>query len=152
MNKFHFRLDDLLNFVFPASKQHPMTAGRLFSFGLYGPLDSNGNLRSGFNGNRTVAEYELEEMCIQMEKEDILQIYLHKPDDMGLLSTLEQEAITSQADAHLKKARGKAMLPQFSKEDLIDLFSVRFLTLFFKCRVIAPPCEFRYYLAKTTDF
>lgn len=125
MDKFYFRLDELLNFVFPASKQHPLTVGRLLSFGLYGPLDSCGNLRSGYNGSRIVAEYELEEMCIQLEKEDILQIYLHKPQDVGLLSTLEQEAIISQADAHLKRARGKAMLPQLSKEDLIKMFSVR---------------------------
>lgn len=35
-----FRLDDLLDFIFPAALQHPLAVGRLFAFALYGPLNS----------------------------------------------------------------------------------------------------------------
>jgi hypothetical protein len=63
-------------------------------------------------------------MCIQFEKEDILQIYMHKPRDVGLLSVAEQEMIISQADGHLKCAKGKAMLPQINKKDIQNIFEV----------------------------
>ncbi len=76
-----------------------------------------------------MAEYELEEMCIQLEKEDILCIYLHNPRDMGLLTITEQENIISQADAHLKRAKGKAMLPRLTKDDVIAIFDVSFIYL-----------------------
>lgn len=61
-------------------------------------------------------------MCVQFEREDILHIYSHKPRDVGLLSTTEQEMIISQADGHLKRAKGKAMLPQIGKKDVEKLF------------------------------
>lgn len=38
---------DLLSFVFSKALQHPQSTGRLIAFGLYGPLDENGQLRSG---------------------------------------------------------------------------------------------------------
>ena len=38
-------------------------------------------------------DYELEEMCVQYEREDIIQIYLHRASDMGSLSVTEEEAI-----------------------------------------------------------
>lgn len=128
-DRFKFTLNSLLNFVFPVSLQHPLAAGRLFCFALYGPLDVYGNIRTGPKGGRTLADYELEQMCMQLEKEDMLQIYLHRPNDMGLLTSKEQEQIISQADAHLKRAKGKAMLPVLSKQDVIDLFRVRSLHL-----------------------
>ena len=54
-------------------------------------------------------------MCIQFEREDILSVYVEKQRDVGLLSIAEQEMIISQADGHLKCAKGKAMLPQINK-------------------------------------
>lgn len=123
-NRFKFTLESLLDFVFPSTLQHPLAAGRLFCFALYGPLDIYGNIRTGPKGGRTLADYELEQMCMQLEKEDMLQIYLHRPRDMGLLTSKEQEQIVSQADAHLKRAKGKAMLPVLTKQDVSDLFRV----------------------------
>ena len=126
-DRFRFSLESLLDFVFPSSLQHPLAAGRLFCFALYGPLDIYGNIRTGPKGGRVLADYELEQMCMQLEKEDMLQIYLHRPRDMGLLTSKEQEQIISQADAHLKRAKGKAMLPVLTKQDVINLFRVWFL-------------------------
>jgi hypothetical protein len=122
---FSFDLSDLIDFIFPSNLQHPLTTARLYIFALYGPLDSSGHIRTGRKGSHVLMEYELDEMCQQMEREDLVQIYLHKPNDMGMLSTEEQEAIINQADNHLKKAKGKAMLPQLTKEDIIELFEVR---------------------------
>ena len=58
--------------------------GRLIAFGMYGPLDENNCIRTGFKGSRVLAEYELEQMCLQLEKEDIVKVYLHKARDMGI--------------------------------------------------------------------
>ena len=44
-------------------------------------------------GSRVVADYELEEMCIQYEREDLIRIYLHKQSDFGSLSVQEEEDI-----------------------------------------------------------
>ena len=121
-DRFKFDIESLINFIFPSTLQHPLAAGRLFAFALCGPLDDNLCIRTGFKGNRVLAEYELEQMCLQFEKEDIIQIYLHRPRDLGLLSTAEQEAVVSQADAHLKRAKGKASLPRLWKKDIYELF------------------------------
>jgi hypothetical protein len=121
-DKFKFDLESLVQFIFPKNLQHPLAASRLFVFALCGPLDENLRIRSGYQGKRVVAEYELEEMCVQLEREDIIQVYLHKPSDMGLLTSKEQEAIISQADAHLKRAKGKAMLPRLYRNDIYELF------------------------------
>eukprot|EP01031_Cornospumella_fuschlensis_P035852 gene35852-43485_t len=117
-DRFKFYIEDLINFVFPTNLQHPLAAARLICFGLYGPLDRDGTLKSGIKGQHTLAEYELEVMCIQIEREDIVQIYLHKARDMGMLTTAEQDMMINQADAHLKREKGKAMLPRISKEDV----------------------------------
>jgi hypothetical protein len=71
---------------------------------------------------RTVADYELEEMCMQYEREDLIKVYLHKPSDFGTLSIAEEDAIIAQADGHLKNAKGKAMLPRIDKEDVKRIF------------------------------
>lgn len=120
-DKFSFLLDDLMKFLFPKHLQHPFTAERLFIFAFYGPPDEFGQMRTGFKQNRILGDYELEAMCKQLEREDIIQTYLHKKKDFGLLSSKEQEMIVAQADAHMKKAKGKAMLPPLSQSDIMDL-------------------------------
>lgn len=40
-------LDRVLEFLFPAGFQHPLVAGRLIAYGMYGPLDDNLCLHSG---------------------------------------------------------------------------------------------------------
>lgn len=122
-NKFQVDINQLLGFLFPPELQHPLTAGRLYLFGDCGPLDENGQLRTGYKGNRILLDYELEEQCVQYEREDIIRIYQQPGSGgIGLLTFAEQEAIIAQADGHLKKAKGKAMLPRLSKQDIIDIF------------------------------
>lgn len=67
-------VEELLDFIFPKSLQHPLSTGRLYAFGMYGPLDSNAQLRSGQNGDRVVSTWEIDTMCLQFEREDILQV------------------------------------------------------------------------------
>ena len=117
-DKFRVNIDTLMTFIFDPSLQWPLAAGRLFAFALYGPLNENGMLCTGPGGKHVVATWELDIMCMQIEKEDILQIYLHRGSDMSLLSSKEQEAIIAQADAHLKRAKGKAMLPRMTPPDV----------------------------------
>lgn len=131
-DKFLFNLNDLLTFIFPRNLQHPLAASRLIIFGMYGPLDSSQQLRSGRKGAHVLMEYELDAMCQQIEREDLVQIYLHRARDLGLLSTAEQDMLINQADAHLKKEKGKAMLPKITRDDVIDILSVTTpLNLFF---------------------
>jgi hypothetical protein len=141
VDKFKFDLESLIDFVFPESLQHPLAAGRLIAFGMYGPLDEENHIRTGIRGSRILAEYELEQMCLQLEKEDIIKIYLHRERDLGMLTSEEQESIVNQADAHLKKAKGKAMLPPLSKQDIRDLFSVRLpFSIIFLLTIFNPNC------------
>ena len=56
-----------------------------------------------------------------MEREDVIKIFLHKARDFGVLTSEEHEAIVQQADGHLKRAKGKSMLPVLTKADVIDL-------------------------------
>lgn len=62
-------IDELFSFIFPKHIQHPLTAGRLFMYSLYGPLDTENNLRSGFKRSHILKDYELENMCLQFDKE-----------------------------------------------------------------------------------
>lgn len=120
-DKFRVNIDTLMTFIFDPSLQWPLAAGRLFAFALYGPLNIDGMLCTGPGGKHIVATWELDIMCMQIEKEDILQIYLHRGSDMSLLSSKEQEDIIAQADAHLKRAKGKAMLPRMTPPDVLGI-------------------------------
>jgi hypothetical protein len=103
-------MEDLLAFLFPEDLQHPLVAGRLIAFALYGPLckDFRGALgipcrRPGFVNPKAasttnsatrddaerssinvqiVPDWQLDAMCMQIEREDIINIYMHKPSDM----------------------------------------------------------------------
>lgn len=122
--KFQFYLDDLISFMYPENLQHPLAASRLFIFGLYGPLDHQGQLRSGRKGDHVLSTYELESMCEQIEREDVTRVYVPKGKGIGMLLNHEQDGLISQADNKLKSAKGKAMLPYLPKEEAIALFKV----------------------------
>ena len=115
-------LNELLLFIFPKHIQHPLTAGRLFIYSLYGPLDSEQNIRSGFKRSHILKDYELENMCLQFDKEDIISIFAPKFQE---LSNEEQSMIIGQSDSRFKIAKGKAMLPTLLKEDVLDILKVR---------------------------
>lgn len=119
-DKFFVNVEDLINFVFPATLQHPIAAARLFAYGMCGPL-VDGLLTSGPKGSHKISVWELDAMCLQMEREDIIRVYLHTNQSFGCLTSLEQEAIINQADSKLKVAKGRAMLPQITKKDVYDL-------------------------------
>ena len=116
-------VEDIIAFVFPEELQHPLAAARLFVYGDYGPLDEFGNLRSGPGGRHVLAVWELDGMCSQYEREDVVKIFLHRSKDFGLLSKKQHEEIIGQADGHLKRAKGKAMLPALSADDIRDILS-----------------------------
>lgn len=121
--KFQVAVDSVIDFVFPALLQHPLSAGRLFSYGMYGPLDEDNDLRTGPRGSHKLSVWELDQMCLQAEREDVLAIYMKKRSDIGMLSIDEQESIILQADPKLKRAAGKSMLPQITKEDVYGIFA-----------------------------
>lgn len=117
-------LDELCAFVFPEKLQHPLAVGRLFAFSDYGPFRPTENvLRSGPKRIHILADYELDEMCHQSEREDICSVYQHKGDSLGSLTTLEQEMIIQQADKKLKMAKGSGSLPTISKSQFFELFA-----------------------------
>jgi hypothetical protein len=123
--KFQVDVNDVIDFIFPSTLQHPLAAGRLFSYGMYGPLDEDNKMRTGPRGVHKTSVWELDQMCLQVERDDIMAIYMKKRGDIGLLSIEEQESIIMQADPKLKKASGKSMLPQINKEDVFSIFAVR---------------------------
>ncbi|ETO69608.1 hypothetical protein F444_13832 [Phytophthora nicotianae P1976] len=105
-------LDQLLNFLFPEHLQNPTSAGRLFVFGLYGPLDEYSRLRSGEKGLHIVTDRELTTMSARMEREDILAVY-----GMCSLSQEEEEEVVCQVDHLLKR------FPQYTPRDIETLFA-----------------------------
>lgn len=133
-------LDEIIQFVFPPSLQHPLAASRLIAYGMYGPL-VDGELRSGIKGKHIISTWELDEMCLQIEKEDILQIYLHKGKKFEVLNKEEQDDLINQADAHLKKAKGRASLPAVTKQDVVDILNSVSLPHFFLSRRSFVPCH-----------
>jgi hypothetical protein len=131
--KFQVDVNDVIDFIFPVMLQHPLAAGRLFSYGMYGPLDDNNDMRTGPRGVHKTSVWELDQMCLQVEREDIMAIYMKKRCDIGLLSIEEQESIIMQADPKLKKAVGKSMLPQITKQDVYSIFAVSCCPLCILC-------------------
>ncbi|KAL7688679.1 putative nucleoside diphosphate kinase-like domain-containing protein [Plasmopara halstedii] len=105
-------LKHLLHFVFPPHLQHATSAGRLFVFGLYGPLDANCKLRSGIKGLHEVTDREVKIMATRMEREDLLAVY-----QMGALIQEEEDQVVRQFDHMLTR------FPQYTRRDIITLFA-----------------------------
>lgn len=115
-------IDDLISFVFPADLYHPLSTGRLYAFGFYGPLDRQQQLRSGPKGQHVLGRWELDAMCHQFEREDCLQVYVSEGRALCTLSEEQQNELISQADARMKSKRGKGLMPQLSKDEVRDIF------------------------------
>ena len=112
-------LRDLLLFVFPSTLQNPLSTARLILLALYGPLH-DGNLMGGKGGLRVVTDMELNEMCLQIEKEDVLAVFVKQSSN---LSETEQQFILQQADFQaFKLPKGAARLPQLTEYDVELLF------------------------------
>ncbi|KAF1314367.1 hypothetical protein FI667_g16727, partial [Globisporangium splendens] len=104
-------VDQLLAFLFPPHLQHPNSAGRLFVFGLYEPLDGKARLHSGDQSHHVVIDLELTTMSHRMEREDILSVY-----HMASLSQHHEEEVLRQVDQMLKR------FPQYTPRDVTTLF------------------------------
>jgi nucleoside diphosphate kinase len=105
-------LDAILNFCFPEGEWHPASTGRLAVLGSYGPLASDGNLRCGIQGDHIVSDVELKAMIEEMQREDILRVYIGNE----RLQREEQEEILIQADEELQK------VPQKTPEQIRNMF------------------------------
>ena len=115
-------MKDLFDYLFPNNIQHPLVFSRLVIYALYGPLDDKGNLRSGFQKSHILKDYEIDSMSIQIEREDIINIYSSKS---GLIPRSIENSIISQADNKLKIAKGKAMMPVLKKDDILNILKVK---------------------------
>ncbi|GLD97225.1 hypothetical protein PINS_up005908 [Pythium insidiosum] len=104
-------LERLLAFLFPPHVQHSNSTGRLFVFGLYGPLDADAQLRAGEKGLHVVTDRELDTMSSRMEREDLLAVYR-----MCSLSQHEEEDVLRTVDQTLKT------FPRHSRRDVEALF------------------------------
>jgi len=116
-------LDQVMDFLFDESLEHPLSLGRLYAIALYGPLDDQSQLRAGIGGSHVLGNWELDEMCMEFEREDILAIFIHEGRDFHTLSKKEKEEVISQADQRLKNGRGRGMMTQLTEEDVVDLIS-----------------------------
>jgi hypothetical protein len=107
-------LQELLEFVFPKTLQHPASAGRLIVFGLYGPL-KGGALISGYRGQHVIAGWELDSMCCSVEREDMLQVYVSADQPLCTLSVAQQDAIIAQATCKFEQLKPAQMLALFAQ-------------------------------------
>lgn len=114
-------ITDLLSFVFPPNVQHPLAAGRLYCYSLYGPADDKNKLRSGFKRSHVLMEYELETMCLQFEKEDTISIFTTRFEE---LSNAEQSIIICQSDLRFKTSKGRAVFPSLTIDDVMSILKV----------------------------
>lgn len=106
------RLEDLLDFVFPADQQHPWSTGRLLVFGEYGPLNSESKLESGLKGEHVVSKHEINTMIGQINTSDMLFIYIQDQ----LLSPDEVIDVIKQVDPQIRRDK------QITREEVIALF------------------------------
>ncbi|TMW59553.1 hypothetical protein Poli38472_004622 [Pythium oligandrum] len=100
-------VDQLLTFLFPPHVQHANSTGRLFVYGLYGPLNAQAQLCAGEKGLHVVTDREVDTMARRMEREDLLAVY-----HMCSLSQHEEEEVIAQIDNALKS------FPRHSKRDI----------------------------------
>jgi hypothetical protein len=107
-------LQELQDFVFPKTLQHPASAGRLIVFGLYGPL-KGGKLTSGHRGQHVIAGWELDSMCCSVEREDMLQVYVSADQPLCTLSVAQQDAIIAQATCKFEQLKPAQMLALFAQ-------------------------------------
>jgi hypothetical protein len=103
----------LESFCFPPGEQYPLSAGRLFVFGRYGPLAADGHLRSGIRGEHVVSHTELKVMVEELTREDLLQVYVGN----ACLQRDEQDEVIKAADSKQKAAF------RYSREELRALFA-----------------------------
>ena len=111
-------MENLLHFCFPLEDRYPLSTGRLSVFGNYGPLADDGTLRGGRQGSRIVSHMELEAMIEEMQREDILYVYIGNQ----RLQREEQEEILKQADEELKNQ--KPLTP----EEVVNMFNQWYAT------------------------
>jgi len=123
-------VSDLLEFLFPPGFQHPLVAGRLIAFGMYGPFDEQLRLSSGEKGMHKVQGYELDAMCDQFEREDIITVYISSNRPLAALSFEEKAEMLEGANRATKTTRGKLsqqmnnkQMPAFTREQIGELFS-----------------------------
>lgn len=116
------QLRDVLDFVFPAHLQHPLSLGRLYAFALYGPLDENNQLRGGAMKRRVLSTMEIDIMCKAFEREDIVRIYMFEGRPLHTLTAAEQDEFVAQADSKLKSAKGRGMMKQLTRQEVVELF------------------------------
>lgn len=89
-------LEELLAFIFPSQLQHPKSTGRLFAFGAYGPL-KGGRLYSGHKQQHVVGGWELDCICKEFDREDVLRVYVQGYRDLFVLSKASQEEVIAQS-------------------------------------------------------
>ncbi|CAM9336118.1 unnamed protein product [Chrysoparadoxa australica] len=115
-------VDQVLDFLFPAALQHPLSNGRLYGYALYGPLDDDSQLRAGHKGQHIVQGWELDAMCMQFELEMILEVCIPPGQPMASLNRQQQQEVLAQADSHLKTSKGLGYMPQISRDQVLALF------------------------------
>jgi len=117
--------EELLNFLFPPSKQYSRATARLYLLADYGPL-VDGALRGGYQRSHVLSDQELEEMIRQSEREDILRIYMGdkvlRPDEQeDVLSKvplkLKEKLYPSKETKHLYAAKVLDMLQGLHKDE-----------------------------------
>lgn len=114
-------INELLRFVFPRGLQHPLSTGRLYAFALYGPLDENAHLRAGLKGTRPVSPWELDTLCLQLEREDILQVRRTTWDGIGSPTQGRDQAITRATTAGVVRKQQQMIFVLVRGEGTLDL-------------------------------
>mmetsp|Transcript_52132 Transcript_52132/g.122307 ORF Transcript_52132/g.122307 Transcript_52132/m.122307 type:complete len:292 (+) Transcript_52132:184-1059(+) len=110
--------EELLQFLLPSGFFHSKSTARLYIFAEFGPVlvkvrEGWMSLRSGYKGQHVVTEQELEDMIVDMIREDILKVYVGD----AVLKPTEQEEVISQADDKLKS------IPNYTKEEIEELLA-----------------------------
>jgi len=112
------KLDALMRFVFPARWQHHREMALLTVFALYGPLDEEGNLRSGARRKHVMTRREIVWLLDEVEREDLIDAIIG-PGRASGLSGSEKAEILKTAEINAVQAR----LRSYTKEEVRGLFA-----------------------------
>lgn len=101
------------HYLFPSHITHPDALGRLFVFGMYGPLDAHYRLTAGRIGHHVVSDREIQVMIRQIHCEDVYKVY-----DLHNLSPEELQEVQGQLEKTV------SFEPKYTKEMTLKLFQL----------------------------
>jgi len=102
----------LMNFLFPKNLEHPESTGRMDVFAWYGPVDDEGNLRSGPQGKHIMSNLEIRQMIVEINRE---QLYALLARERSTVETVVNELLPRAVGHHYTEKEVEMLFSSISQ-------------------------------------